>query len=272
MPRSAKPVDDYEEFNPLREGASAIGAAIGRNPVAVGGTTAFLVAFFYVSANAVWYQPHFHNGAFFATRDVADLSKPAIDEPSETTIVIEREPEVETIPTPEVAPQPGDPIVERVQSILSDLDFYAGDVDGLIGPNTRTAIEAYRSKVGLPASGEIDDQLLDHLGARDTTSAVTPRPAPREVAIATPASAIENSDAADVTPAEKPAATEGDPLVMKVQAGLKAFGHEAMEIDGVLGSKTKAAIKEFQTLFGMPVTGEPNEALYAKMRKEGLVN
>lgn len=267
MPRSAKPVDEYEEFNPLREGASALGAAIARNPVAVGGTTAFLVAFFYVSANAVWYQPHAHKGAFFATRDVADVSTSVAEEPSETTILIEREPEAEAMPTPGVAPLPGDPIVERVQSILSDLDFYAGDVDGLMGPNTRTAIEAYRSKVGLPASGEIDDELLDHLGARDTTSAVTPRPAPREIATAAPTPVVEGPGAA-----VKPAAAKGDPLVMKVQAGLKAFGHDAMEIDGVLGSKTKAAIEEFQTLFGMPVTGEPNEALYAKMREAGLTN
>jgi peptidoglycan hydrolase-like protein with peptidoglycan-binding domain len=53
---------------------------------------------------------------------------------------------------------------------------------------------------------------------------------------------------------------------------LKAFGNDGMEVDGVMGSKTKSAIREFQSLFGLPVTGEPDEALYAKMREIGLTN
>ena len=40
-----------------------------------------------------------------------------------------------------------------------------------------------------------------------------------------------------------------------------------MEIDGVIGAKTRAAIREFQSLFGLPVTGEPDQKLYAKMRE-----
>ena len=50
------------------------------------------------------------------------------------------------------------------------------------------------------------------------------------------------------------------------------FGNDGIELDGVVGSRTRAAIKEFQTLFGLPVTGEPDEALYAKMRETGLTN
>ena len=40
-----------------------------RNPALAGGATAFLVALSFVSANALWYQPYAHSGAFFATRD-----------------------------------------------------------------------------------------------------------------------------------------------------------------------------------------------------------
>ncbi len=42
--------------------------------------------------------------------------------------------------------------------------------------------------------------------------------------------------------------------------------------DGVVGARTKAAIKEFQSLFGLPATGEPDEAVYVKMREIGLTN
>jgi len=253
MPRSAKPVEYDERFSPLRGGASALGGAMMRNPLAVGGATAFLVAFSYVSANAVWYQPHFHPGAFFATRDVGAAARLA-DTGSETTIKIERDQPVRAVPL-------SDPVVERVQAVLSDLEFYTGKVDGVTGPNTRKAIESYRKTVGLAVSGEIDEELLDHLGAREKTAAVRAAPeGVREVA------------EAEQPVAEKVSAKEADPRVLKIQAGLKAFGHETMEIDGIMGTKTKAAIKEFQTLFGLPATGEADEAVYAKMREVGLTN
>jgi peptidoglycan hydrolase-like protein with peptidoglycan-binding domain len=63
-----------------------------------------------------------------------------------------------------------------------------------------------------------------------------------------------------------------DRQIMKLQAGLRAFGNEAMEVDGVLGARTREAIHEFQALFGLPETGEPDDALYAKMREIGLTN
>jgi peptidoglycan hydrolase-like protein with peptidoglycan-binding domain len=59
---------------------------------------------------------------------------------------------------------------------------------------------------------------------------------------------------------------------MRVQAGLKAFGNDGIEVDGLLGQNTQAAIREFQSLFGLPVTGQPDQALLAKMREVGLTN
>ena len=62
------------------------------------------------------------------------------------------------------------------------------------------------------------------------------------------------------------------PLIGKIQAGLKAFGNEGIEADGRMGTKTRAGIKEFQALFGLPETGEPDEAVYVKMREIGLTD
>ena len=73
-----------------------------------------------------------------------------------------------------------------------------------------------------------------------------------------------------VSAVDKPAAAP-DPMIMKVQAGLKAFGNGKMEVDGKMGAKTRAAIREFQSLFGLAVTGEPSAEVYAKMREIGLV-
>jgi peptidoglycan hydrolase-like protein with peptidoglycan-binding domain len=63
-----------------------------------------------------------------------------------------------------------------------------------------------------------------------------------------------------------------DERIIRIQAGLKAFGNEDIQIDGVLGARTKSAILEFQSLFGLPETGEPNEQVYAKMKEIGLTN
>ncbi|CDX18806.1 conserved hypothetical protein [Mesorhizobium sp. ORS 3324] len=256
MARSARRPKVVEpERSVLAEGAVAVGQAISRNPVLVGGSTAFLVTLFYVSANALWYQPFPHTGAFFATRSIENFPHAVSDEP-ETTINIVRQPAVKP-----------DPVVQQVQGILKDLNFYGGTVDGLTGPATRKAIQAYQLKVGLPASGEVDGALLDQLGARQTTAAI-PHPAPR------PAS---NTAAPAAMPVPIPAsapATGGTPdaRIVKIQAGLKAFGNNDMQLDGKVGARTKAAIKEFQALFGLPETGEPDEAVYVKMREIGLTN
>ena len=259
MARSAKrpKVVEPERGGVLAEGAMAVGQAISRNPVLVGGSTAFLVTMFYVSANALWYQPFPHTGAFFATRSIENFPRAVSNEP-ETTITIVRQ------APPQPAAKP-DPVVQEVQGILKDLNFYAGTVDGITGPATRKAIQAYQLKVGLPASGDIDNALLDQLGARQTTSAI-PRPAPRPAVTAPTPAPIPASAPAD-------GATQApDARIVKIQAGLKAFGNDDMQLDGKVGARTKAAIKEFQSLFGLPETGEPDQAVYVKMREIGLTN
>ena len=265
MARSAKqPKAVKRRSNAFQDGAIAgaiaVGGMISRNPVLVGGSTAFLVTLFYVSANALWYQPFPHAGAFFATRAVQGVPHAAADEP-ETTFNIER-------PSAAPAPVKGDPVVEQVQGILKDLDFYSGTVDGISGPNTRKAIQAYQQKVGLNASGEIDALLLDQLGATPKTAAVPkPQPRPDIAPAALPVSLQTNSGQANAAPTQGP-----DPRIVKIQAGLKAFGNDDMRLDGVVGTRTKAAIKEFQSLFGLPQTGEPDEIVYVKMREIGLTN
>jgi peptidoglycan hydrolase-like protein with peptidoglycan-binding domain len=244
----------------LRDGAMAAGAAISRNPVIVGGTTAFLVALFYVSANALWNQPQPHASAFFITRDMTHYAAPMPEGED-----IEGDEEAIGPGASATPPAPADPVVQQVQDILGDLNLYTGSVDGIAGPQTRKAIEDYQRLAGLDVSGEIDQHLMDELMARRAPPEVAPPPplpAPR------PAAAPAATPAA--TKVAGPAMPPDD--VVKIQAGLKAFGHDGIEVDGKLGLKTKSAIREFQSLFGLPVTGEPDARLVAKMREIGLTN
>lgn len=255
----------------LRAAAAGAGMLIVRNPVIVGGATAFLVTLFFVSANAMWYQPHMHKGAFFSTRGFGGYQPPQIERRTipqgETRIRIERVGDN----VQHIAPPQGDPVVARVQRILAGLKLYSGPVDGLTGPMTQSAVASYQRIVGLEVDGEITEALLDQLdGRRAGRGAVpVPRPAPRFRDMA------ENKPSADTgvngseTTASIPVVSEE---LKRVQAGLRAFGNEQIEIDGLMGTKTSSAIREFQSLFGLPETGEADSRLVAKMREIGLID
>lgn len=281
MRRSARQLEEPSGLGELfREGLILTGATIARNPVIAGGTTAFLVAMAFVTANAVWYQPYQHPGAFFATRAPA-VATPPLPRPeprpeaqprvNDTTILIERETTTASVPGV-------DPQVRTVQEVLQSLKLYSGTIDGLVGPQTERAIQAYQQLVGLEPTGQIDASLLKQLGTARTER----RPAAQE-ALPEAFASIDPSDGnlAVPVPLPRPQAAGGaavasaqvpDPHILRVQAGLKAFGNDGIELDGVVGPRTRSAIREFQSLFGLPETGEPDAAVYAKMREIGLTD
>lgn len=245
MPHTESRLEDDSPVSTfLRNAAVATGAAVARNPVVVGSATAFLVTMFYVCGNALWNQTQPHESAFFITREMSHFAaKPdhADDDGAQPR----------SVPLHRVA----DPVVEQAQQLLRELGLYDGTVDGLTGPQTRKAVETYQKLMGLEPTGVIDQQLIDALKPQQNAST-----APDDV---------------DLEPvsSNKPApASQTKVNIEKVQAGLRAFGHDSIEVDGVVGSRTRAAIREFQGLFGLPVTGEPDAAVVAKMSEIGLTN
>jgi lytic murein transglycosylase len=54
--------------------------------------------------------------------------------------------------------------------------------------------------------------------------------------------------------------------VKAVQQALAANGYDVGKIDGVIGSQTRAAIKEMQQKFGLPADSYPDHALLARLR------
>jgi peptidoglycan hydrolase-like protein with peptidoglycan-binding domain len=51
-----------------------------------------------------------------------------------------------------------------VQEKLRERGFYAGPINGDIGPNTQAALAQFQLSIPLPASGQLDDQTLAALG------------------------------------------------------------------------------------------------------------
>lgn len=279
MTRTARQPDlDPGLADVLGAAAGSLGALVLRNPVIVGGAVAFAVTLFYVSANAVWYQPRAHGAPLFATRDFSGYRAPAPADPvfqeSRSRIVIRDE---ATVERPAERPV-GDPDLARVQSVLAGLKLYDGAVDGLNGPKTREAVMTYQRIIGLPPTGEVSPQLLAQLDGRTVVAAAplpdnvsleptgaVPAPTPRPAALA----GNEAAPAPEPAVMSPPAASE---RIRRVQAGLRSFGNDQLVIDGLSGSRTRSAILEFQALFGLPETGEADDAVVAKMKEIGLIN
>jgi Putative peptidoglycan binding domain len=60
--------------------------------------------------------------------------------------------------------EPPDKVIADVQSVLQQMGYYTGEVDGLLGPMTREALTAYQTDQGLATTAAIDEPTLDSLG------------------------------------------------------------------------------------------------------------
>jgi peptidoglycan hydrolase-like protein with peptidoglycan-binding domain len=275
-------------------------------PRLVASTVVFCVLFTYFTANAIYAQYRHHPRALFSTRELAfDPDAVRSGAPAaarkksarETRIVIDR--------SPVRKPPQGDKTVARVQKALSQMGLYHGAVDGLKGPMTSDAIRNYQKIVGLAQTGEVDTALLGELNQAPAIVSAIPTPRPKREAGAEPDAGHDVEDAAapepenagrlsaaEVDSVEAVVATAGNAgekiaadtaqdqaaetadagRVARIQAGLRAFGHDAIEIDGVAAGATIEAIREFQRLFRLEPTGLADEAVEAKMREIGLIN
>ncbi|URQ74189.1 MAG: peptidoglycan-binding protein [Candidatus Ochrobactrum gambitense] len=194
---------------------------------------------------------------------------------------------------PALAPN-ADLEIARLQQRLSMLGVYKGPVDGFTGPQTREAVDRWRAlqqKLGVqqasvPAQVESPTpaQQDDVAKAIEVVAVPTPRPQlsaqPAVLKSETPAKTKPDLAAyqkpvqkkeptvASAGPAEKISSQD----IIRVQAGLKAFGNDMVPVNGQQGKATESAIREFQKLFNLRQTGEIDSTLIAKMREIGLIS
>ncbi len=55
-------------------------------------------------------------------------------------------------------------VIANVQSALQQQGYYQGDVDGVLGPETRAALAEYQTAQGLEPTGAVDEPTLETLG------------------------------------------------------------------------------------------------------------
>jgi len=109
--------------------------------------------------------------------------------------------------------------VAAAQQRLKDRGYYAGPVDGAMGPRTTAALRAYQRDHGLSVTGRLDSP---------TASALVTEPS------------MTAASAADIRTAQRQ---------------LKDRGYYAGPVDGVLGAATENALRAYQRDRGLTVTG-----------------
>lgn len=305
--------DKFDEAESLMDTLSATVAHHLRKPSNIAWTLGIVGAVGIVFSNALFYQTNAHPSAFFETRTGAtnhslkadEITLPvnsvAIDkntnaeQKSVTRIVFD--PNADTVPMPVARPVSNQATLDAVekvemqlavrqtsenenslqelQALLAKLGFYDGAVDGLDGPKTKSAIEAYKANVGLRGIELTHEQLITSTKNNLIVTAAIPKSRPDPVAQNANVSSVDGNEvktAAYTPPSPVAVAAQPSRTILKVQAGLKAFGNENISIDGVSGEQTTQAIQEFQALFKLPVTGKIDANLIAKMTAVGLID
>lgn len=121
--------------------------------------------------------------------------------------------------------------VKDVQTKLKALGYYSGTISGSVGPLTEAAIKEFQRKNGLTADGVAGPQTIAKLDA-----------------VYSAKNAGGSSDGTIRLGASGAA-------VRDLQTDLTALGYYWAEITGKVGSKTEAAIKEFQKDYGLTADG-----------------
>lgn len=127
-------------------------------------------------------------------------------------------------------------VVSEVARQLAALGVYREPADGQHGAGLRNAIEAYQRDHNLEVTGEPDADLLDHLRFI------------RQV---------------DQAKAAGPVSVD----VGTVQEGLARLGYAPGPADGVLGDRTRDAIRQFEQDRNLPQTGTVTDELAREVRR-----
>ncbi len=89
---------------------------------------------------------------------------PRTPSPSTTVPTVPKAQPTEPSIIPKPAPQDLSMMVVRIQAALMRLGYFNGDIDGLLGPQTRSAITSYQKAQGLRETGRMDIDTLTKLG------------------------------------------------------------------------------------------------------------
>jgi peptidoglycan hydrolase-like protein with peptidoglycan-binding domain len=163
-----------------------------------------------------------------------------------------------------------DGLVEDVQRELLATGHFTGLVDGVTGPRTKLAIEAYQRDNRMDVTGDISKGLLEHIKytrklnqAAEFTGSVAPAatlPSEKKQPLVLPLASVKK------LPVEKPQARTADNAISKVQLRLAQLGYDPGSRSGQLDEGTRSAILIFEMDHGLPMEGRISKALLGAIK------
>jgi peptidoglycan hydrolase-like protein with peptidoglycan-binding domain len=248
---------------------------IQENPSIAAGICIFALAFTFVAANALVGQNGGHPTPVWASRDlVTTRSVPASGQPTRRPAVAAIETlSPDKIPVPVMRPDlgsetPANVLVRDAQAGLARLGIYNGIVDGIYGPRTQEAVVSFQRQHGMTQDGQVSTALTM---AIDTATALS---IDRDSRANGAAAAKLNVPVLEARP--DPAAgsstdVERTAMVARIQIGLNNFGETGITVNGTVDPRTAAAIRNFQSRYDLPVSGEPDQQLMEKLEEIGAL-
>lgn len=142
-------------------------------------------------------------------------------------------------PVDQMPPQMAQAYMISIQEELANHGYRTGPIDGVMGSQTRAAIQAYQRDAGLPVTGVPTKELLDHMKFAQ----------PKVFASMSTGGGLDSK------------------LVRDVQVELAERGYYHGELDGIAGQGTRQAVRDFQADAGLAVTGTVNQQLLTELRQ-----
>lgn len=163
-----------------------------------------------------------------------------------------RNPVLDASTAPEFTPRDFELTTKDIQSMLSTRGYDVGKLDGVMGPRTEAAIKQFQKDRGLKVDGKVGPKTRAAMEA----SAYS---VPMDVKFSSDVS--DMSDALTVSGNIKKSKEEK----LDVQKALLELGYDVGAIDGIIGTKTRAAIRQFQKDQGLKADAIVGENTAAAM-------
>jgi len=140
--------------------------------------------------------------------------------------------------------------IRNAQQALKDKGLYTGPVDGTVNADTKKALRDFQQKNNLEVTGTLNHDTITALGVT-THTPTTGKETPKTGTSGTTTPKKEKG-------AGKPTSGLMPGKVRDAQSALKKEGFDPGPVDGIMGPKTMAAIRNFQSSNGLEVTGTIN--------------
>ncbi|HSK69286.1 MAG TPA: peptidoglycan-binding protein [Candidatus Limnocylindria bacterium] len=142
--------------------------------------------------------------------------------------------------------------VRQVQARLSQLGFYTGQIDGIFGELTLEAVRAFQRMNGLEPDGVIGPDTAARLYALEALNS-------------------EGAVHPDVFEIRVGYGYNG-PVVVVIQEHLTELGFYQAEVDGLFGSATRQAVRDFQVANGLQEDGIVGPDTWSVMFSDVIVS